>query len=104
VFLQLAHYGAVLHVLPRLDDAATWSPPGSLVRWPGPGAFLALTALVSAPLVASFTLDFAVARGVYGLAAAVHAWLEVPLLLLALAGGPPHVPGPDEDGSCVRLS
>lgn len=87
VFLQLAHYGAVLHVLPRLDDAATWSPPGSLVRWPGPGAFLALTALVSAPLVVSFALDFGVARGVYGLAAAVHAWLEVPLLLLALAGG-----------------
>lgn len=88
VFLQLAHYGAVLHVLPRLDAPATWSPDGSLVRWPAPATFLALMAAVSAPLVLSFSLDFGLARGVYGLAAAVHAWLEVPLLLLALAGAP----------------
>lgn len=86
VFLQLAHYAAVLHVLPRLDDAGTWSPAGSLVRWPGPRGVLLVMVAVSAPLLAAFALDFVAARGVYGLAAAVHAWLEVPLLLLALAG------------------
>lgn len=86
VFLQLAHYAAVLHVLPRLDDEAAWSPPGALVRWPGRGVLLALTALASAPLALAFALDFSLARGVYGVAAGVHAWLEVPVLLLALAG------------------
>lgn len=86
VYLQCLHYVAVLHVLPRFDGASTWSPPGAVLRWPGPLALAGVIALVSAPLLVAFTLSFAEARSAYGVAAAVHAWLEVPVLLLVLSG------------------
>jgi hypothetical protein len=82
VFLQCAHYCVVLGVLPRLVPlgAVGW------VRWPGArwwpwvlaGAVLA---------VVPFAIDFASARRGYGVLAAVHAWVELPVLLLALGGG-----------------
>ncbi len=78
-FLQVMHYAVVLHVLPRLEPSrrAPWlaSPRRAAL-------LLALAGLLLLPL---FAQDFALARRVYGVAAAVHAWLEVPILLLALA-------------------
>ena len=41
--------------------------------------------LLSAVAFVGYAVDFKVARSWYGLAAAVHAWVEVPVLLLALA-------------------
>ena len=35
--------------------------------------------------IASFVRDFAGTRASYGLLAAVHAWIEIPVLLLTLA-------------------
>jgi hypothetical protein len=81
VFLQCAHYVYVIDVLPRTLPAAA----RGTVRWPTGG--LALAALAGAALVAllAFADDFADARARYGALAALHAWLEVPILLLALA-------------------
>lgn len=74
-FLQVMHYAVVLHVLPRLEPSRRVSP----------GRAALVLALAGGALLPLFALDFALARRVYGVAAAVHAWLEVPLLLLALA-------------------
>lgn len=70
---QLLHYGAVIGVmgrwrtvkLPRVELAA---------------------AAVAAALFAYFASSFGDARKLYGSVAAVHAWIEFPVLLLALAG------------------
>ena len=81
VFLQCAHYIAVLLVLPRSLPAAA----RGRLRWPAARWWpwiLAATALALVP----FAFDFAVARRGYGVFAAVHAWVEVPILLLALVG------------------
>jgi hypothetical protein len=82
VFAQCLHYVAVIVVLPRFaPDAGRGVAPWPRARVLGAGAVVA-SALLSAAWVASFT-D---ARAGYGVIAAVHAWLEVPILLLALAG------------------
>jgi hypothetical protein len=70
VFLQCAHYLAVIDVLPRLVAA-----PGPRFGW-----FLVVAGAVA---FVPFALDFIQARQGYGVLAAVHAWIEVPLLLLA---------------------
>ncbi len=85
VFTQLMHYAAVIHVLPHLlerdgyDAAAGVAGPGRFVRTTGYAVALVLGGVV---LFAFFTRDFSAARGIYGIAAAVHAWVEAPLLLL----------------------
>lgn len=81
VFLQCTHYVAVLLVLPRL------LPRGAegRLRWPGARWWpwvLGATVLALVP----FAIDFGEARRGYGVLAAVHAWVELPLLLLALQG------------------
>ena len=45
---------------------------------------LILLALAGAAGLAGFSGDFAQGRAVYGVFASVHAWLEIPLLVLAL--------------------
>ena len=81
VFLQCAHYVAVLLVLPRL------LPRGAvgLLRWPAPRWWPWLLFATTLALV-PFAIDFPGARRGYGVLAAVHAWVELPLLLLALRG------------------
>lgn len=77
VFTQCMHYLMVIHVLPRLlgeserdgIDERAWR-----------GGLVALSAM----LLVFFWFDFKTARSVYGIAAAVHAWIELPLLMLAL--------------------
>lgn len=78
VFAQLMHYAVVIHVLPGIDGQT----PG--IRWPK--RFPMWVALATAPLLAAFVLwSFSEARQLYGIAATLHAWIEVPILLLALA-------------------
>ena len=78
VFAQVLHYGAVLHGLPRLAGE------GGRTRW---RVGLVLAAIGALTLLA-FAFDFRGSRQLYGIAAAVHAWLEVPVLLAALLQGP----------------
>ncbi len=80
VFAQCMHYAAVIHVLPRLADATGVPAERPAMRWTWRG----LTVLVAGTLALLFLADFKDARGWYGIFAAVHAWSEVPLLLLAM--------------------
>jgi hypothetical protein len=75
VFAQCMHYAAVLHVLPRMLPEPARQPPRT---------FLISLIALGAILFVGFALDFKMARQIYGVAAAVHAWIELPLLLLAL--------------------
>jgi hypothetical protein len=82
VWAQCLHYLAVIHLLPRTLGSA----------WQG----LPLRPLVlgaSGMLLAFFVVDFDEARGLYAVVAGLHAWLEWPLVLLALMGGGARVAG-----------
>ncbi len=83
VVAQGGHYIAVIAVLPmllaRLDPQAR-----GLVPWPGGRVFILLCAVVAGVSLAAFFAGFAEARAIYGLAASFHAWLELPILILAL--------------------
>lgn len=80
VFLQCAHYLYVIDVLPRV------LPAGARGSVPWPRGAVAVACLAGAALVSFlvFSADFADGRARYGALAALHAWLEVPILLLAL--------------------
>lgn len=78
VFAQCMHYLAVLHLLPRLRGESLGAPLLDGRR------FLGITVLVTVIFAGGYALDFGGARGWYGIMAAVHASLEIPLLLLAL--------------------
>lgn len=82
VFAQCLHYMAVILVLPRLVKGE----PAGLIRWPGPRTFFVALAVAAAALAAGYFLDFAQARRVYAFAALLHSWVEIPILVLALAG------------------
>lgn len=73
-FAQVMHQATVLTVLPRLVPT-----PTSRRVW------LALGGVALVSLVA-FSFDFFGARKAYAVVAAVHAWVELPILLAALAG------------------
>lgn len=78
VFAQCLHYISVIGILPRLGPPAHADGRGPV------GVLLIGTAV----LLALYALDFTYARQVYGVFAAVHAWVEVPILVLALL--PPY--------------
>ncbi|MGO9024478.1 MAG: hypothetical protein ACLQIQ_09315 [Beijerinckiaceae bacterium] len=85
VVAQGAHYAAVLILLPlllaRLDRSAR-----GLVMWPRAAFFVLLCGAAGALSLGAFFSGFAEARALYGIAASVHAWLEIPVLVLALTG------------------
>jgi len=85
VVAQGGHYLAVIVVLPLM--LARLSPGArGLVPWPPAWAFALLVAASGLAGLLTFPQDFAAARGVYGIFASVHAWLEIPILILALTG------------------
>jgi hypothetical protein len=81
VFAQIMHYTAVIVLLPRLADESGVPP---LPRWHRCGLAAGLAAV--AVLAVFFFVDYGVARQLYGMAALVHSWLEIPVLLVALGG------------------
>ncbi len=85
-FLQCMHYAVVLHVLPKLGGGSERG--GTCFRWPSQHKLLAVTFVVTTALSVGFWASFADARASYGVFAAVHAWVEVPVLLLACAAAP----------------
>jgi hypothetical protein len=82
VFAQCMHYAVVILLLPRLIDPDRGAR--TLVRWPRPGRFVLYLGAAGALLAAAFLIDFGAARRIYALAALVHSWIEIPILLLAL--------------------
>lgn len=85
VVAQGAHYASVIVFLPLLRGRLDPNAHG-LLNWPKGAAFAALCALAGAVSLAVFLNGFSQARGLYGLAASFHAWLEIPVLILALTG------------------
>lgn len=88
VYLQVMHYVAVVYLLPRLSKE--WRPKEALLPWPRPRLFHRAAAAAGALLFVAFALSFRDARAFYGIAASVHAWVEIPLLLMAPSLGPPR--------------
>jgi len=82
VFLQLVHYYSVIVVLPRLSvsDQANQS---STKRGSG-RTFAAVLIVSSLVLALLYSVDFGQTRQFYGAVAAMHAWIEFPILCLFL--------------------
>jgi hypothetical protein len=82
VFAQIMHYAAVIVLLPLLASETPGRP-----RFPWRRLGLALgVAIAAGALALVFFVDYGLARQLYGLAALVHSWIEIPVLLLALGG------------------
>ena len=82
VFAQCMHYAVVIFVLPRLIDGA--AVPRTKLPWPNAGRFILDLAALALALAIGFSIDYGVARKLYALAALVHGWIEIPILVLAL--------------------
>ena len=74
---QCLHYYCVIHLLPASQRQAGQPP---LL----PRAIQLTTLLTVALLLVYYVVDYAAARKLYSVAAGVHAWLEWPVLLVAL--------------------
>jgi hypothetical protein len=81
VFAQIMHYLAVIVVLPRIQPVAA----DTLVAWPKGSAFWGFCAVACGALIAFYLSDYGQAKALYGLFAAIHSWIEVPILIAALA-------------------
>jgi hypothetical protein len=88
VVAQAMHYVAVILFLPRLimSRPGIVQPP-PLAPWPSWRIFAWGVAGIAAVAFAAYAFDYAIARSAYGVAAAIHAWVELPIFLLALGGG-----------------
>jgi hypothetical protein len=83
VLAQCLHYIAVIGVLPRLVGVQA----RPLVTWPDGRRLAGWLLLGGALLALGFALDYGLQRQVYALAALVHAWMELPVLAIALGEG-----------------
>ena len=82
VFAQCMHYAVVIFVLPRLIDGA--AVPRTVLRWPKAGQFFLCLVGLALALAVGFSFDYGAARKFYALAALVHGWIEIPILVFAL--------------------
>ena len=85
VVAQGGHYLSVIVVLPLLLGRLDPDSAGLLV-WPRGWGFALLCSAAGAVSLAVFSSGVAEARSLYGIAASLHAWLEVPILIFALTG------------------
>lgn len=83
VVAQCAHYAAVILVLPALLARSDPRARG-LLSWPQGWTFAGLVATLCAVSLYAFSRGFAEARALYSIAASVHAWIEIPLIVVAL--------------------
>jgi len=85
VFLQCMHYAVVLGILPNWEKNAKNNLKNSLLQWNRQNIFNKVVIFLSTLIFIYFAQSFTDARKLYSIAAAVHAWVEFPILLLALA-------------------
>jgi hypothetical protein len=83
VVAQCAHYAAVIVVLPALLAARDPAASG-IVPWPRGSVFFAIVVILSSFALYRFANGFGSARALYGIAASLHAWIEIPLVIVAL--------------------
>jgi hypothetical protein len=79
-FCQCMHYAAVL----GLFSQWTRSRAESLIPWPDHYAFYGIVGLTSGLFFLAFQTSFFTTRIFYGVFASIHAWVEIPLLLVLL--------------------
>jgi hypothetical protein len=89
VVAQSMHYVAVILFLPRLITQRPQLAQGTaLAPWPRQWSIFAwVIAGIAAAAFIVYAVDYSTARSAYGVAAAIHAWVELPIFLMALGGG-----------------
>lgn len=87
VVAQSMHYVAVIVLLPQLLRAKQQAPSQTIVPWPTWPLFAAAVATIAAVAFGIYAVSYTDARAAYGVAAAIHAWIELPILLLAIGQG-----------------
>ncbi len=80
VFLQCMHYATVIGLFSQ------WTPTLANTRstWLSAKYFYLLLAGISIGFFIAFQHSFVLTRAYYGIIASIHAWIEIPLLLLLL--------------------
>jgi len=88
VVAQAMHYVAVIVMLPMLLKAKQGgvSAP-TIVPWPSWRVFAMGVAGIAIVAFGIYAISYTDARAGYAVAAAIHAWIELPVLLLALGQG-----------------
>ena len=87
VVAQSMHYVAVIVLLPQLLQAKQGRTEQTLVAWPSWQTFAVAIAAIAAVAFGVYAVAYTDARAAYGVAAAIHAWIELPILLLAIGQG-----------------
>lgn len=83
VFAQQMHYLSVIVVLPALLGHYDVAARG-ILKWPNGWQLVVVFGAIGLALFGAFVVDFAQARAFYGIFASIHAWAEIPVLILAL--------------------
>jgi hypothetical protein len=94
VFLQCMHYATVIGLFSQ------WTPTLTETRstWLSAKYFYLLLAGISLGFFMAFQHSFVLTRAYYGIIASIHAWIEIPLLLLLLQ---PHDRQPQTIGAQI---
>ena len=84
-FCQCMHYMVVIGLFSQ------WTPSNSesLIPWMRPQGFYLAILLISTLFLVAFKTSFFTTRAFYGVLASIHAWVEIPLLLILLT--PKHL-------------
>jgi hypothetical protein len=82
-YLQCMHYAVVIHILPKLSAGS--ERVETVVPWPKHSTFMASVAIIGIVTAINFAFSFSDTRSVYAVFAAVHAWIEIPILIIACA-------------------
>ncbi len=87
VVAQSMHYVAVIVLLPQLLKAKNGGRQETIVPWPSWRVFAGAVAAISVVAFGIYAVAYTDARAGYSVAAAVHAWIELPILLMAVGQG-----------------
>lgn len=87
VVAQSMHYVAVIVLLPRLLREKQGTPVTTILPWPSWPMFAVAVTAIAAVAFGIYAVSYTDARAAYGVAAAIHAWIELPVLLLAIGQG-----------------
>lgn len=77
-FLQCLHYAVVIGLF------SCWTPTraDSFIPWLVPKYFYLSVGMISVIFLIAFGHSFTLTRAFYGVVASVHAWIEIPLLIM----------------------
>jgi hypothetical protein len=87
VVAQSMHYVAVIVLLPQLLAAKQGASRSTVIPWPSWPVFGVAVGVIATLAFGIYAVSYTDARAAYGVAAAIHSWVEVPILLLALGQG-----------------